>query len=377
MAIRILHVADLHLGWTPHHLGVLAEERCQERNKVLETVTEYAVDSRHGIHMVIIAGDLFEIHTPPEELVTYVIRQLERICHAGIILITVPGNHDEITYRESVYKVWEDRWPGILITNPMPQHVMTFQCQGEECHLYSMAYTGGLTKASSPLALPRRISKKGLHIGAFHGTVASTGWNLRERSLPLDPHSIRECGYNYIAMGHIHKRNLEQVGSSQLIYPGMIEGKTFSDPGGAPLLVATIDDRGTRLQDVPIKIRPIRRMEIDLTSFASQGELEEFLKTPGDSRAIQRMELGGILNFHLDRDDLIEKLAGYYYHLEVRDEAFLFSEELLKHNMKEPTLKGIFVRKMKDAISASSDHGEKARLKKALFYGLAAMDPSI
>ncbi len=55
--------------------------------------------------MVIIAGDLFETHKPEPALVEEVVAQLERLERAGVAVVTVPGNHDEITYADSVYRV--------------------------------------------------------------------------------------------------------------------------------------------------------------------------------------------------------------------------------------------------------------------------------
>ena len=59
-----------------------------------------------------IVGDLFETHCPEEPLVAAAVAQLRRLEQAGIPVVTVPGNHDEITYPNSVYQTRRDDWPG-------------------------------------------------------------------------------------------------------------------------------------------------------------------------------------------------------------------------------------------------------------------------
>lgn len=85
------------------------------RDSLLERAVDYACDPAHGIDLVILAGDLFETHQPDAALTGRVIAALERL---PMPLLTTPGNHDEITYAQSVYR--RARWPGILVTRATP-----------------------------------------------------------------------------------------------------------------------------------------------------------------------------------------------------------------------------------------------------------------
>ncbi len=84
--IRCLHLADLHLGWSPDDrtsLLIKSESGRQERDSVFETAVNWAIDPENGIDFVIIAGDLFETHTPDPALVEYVLSLLRRLEGAG------------------------------------------------------------------------------------------------------------------------------------------------------------------------------------------------------------------------------------------------------------------------------------------------------
>ena len=110
--MRILHLADLHLGWQPEFLGEKKDERARERDSLLARAADFALDAKNDINAVLIAGDLFETHRPPRPLVEMAIAQLQRLQRGGLFILTVPGNHDEITYHDSVYRAEGHRWPG-------------------------------------------------------------------------------------------------------------------------------------------------------------------------------------------------------------------------------------------------------------------------
>jgi len=57
--IRCLHLADLHLGWSlqdPDFPSDKSRVRREERDSVLKTAVDFAVDPGNSIDIVIIAG---------------------------------------------------------------------------------------------------------------------------------------------------------------------------------------------------------------------------------------------------------------------------------------------------------------------------------
>ncbi len=82
-----------------------------------------------------------------------------------------------------------------------------------------------------------RVDEDGVHIAVFHGSL---DWDAGDRSLPLLSDALATAGYDYIALGHIHKPSEHKVGTGLAVYPGAIEGKSFSDLGVGQFTVVSI-----------------------------------------------------------------------------------------------------------------------------------------
>lgn len=376
---RTLHLADLHLGWSPRFLGVLEADRRAERNRLLEKAVDLVLSPGSGIGLVIIAGDLFEDHRPEGSLVTFVLSQLRRLEGAGVRMVTVPGNHDEISYPDSVYRQKSSEWPGVLVQNPNPALAATLDIEGTRYHIYSLAYTGGLTRASAPLADFPSATGPGKHIAVFHGSL---DWNAGERSLPLSGAGLARAGYDYIALGHIHRHGVRALSGGQplsetlprgaAVYPGMVEGKGFGDPGEGFFTVVDLGETAS-LQRVPAGVRPVRSEAVDAGAFGSLDELAEVLSSRGVGQSIQRFRLNGSPSFPVDNTALSQKVGSRFYHLEILDETEFLSPETIVRLVNEPTIRGQFVRRLRRALHAEAEESRRKMLERALRLGLAAL----
>lgn len=382
-SLRILHLADLHLGWKPHFLGPLAEERQRERDGLLRRAVDFVLEQER-VHLVIIAGDLFETHKPPSALVEAVLTDLQRLIGAGIAVITVPGNHDEITYADSVYRVHGERWPGVLIQNPMPAHVETLDINGTSVHVYGLAYTGGLTRTRPPIEKFPRLDEDGVHIAVFHGSL---DWDAGERSLPLTSRALAAAGYDYVALGHIHRPGEHKLGSSGLaVYPGMVEGKGFSDPGVGEFTVASIHTdnenagRGAErvvIEKFPAHVRRVRWLELDVTPLDDIEAVEERIRAEAAGRRdIVQVRLVGAAPGFIDVEALAAKLATDFYFLEVIDDTSMLDDNVVERLALEPTVRGEFVRRMRARIADAADDAQRELAARALRRGLAALGGS-
>jgi DNA repair exonuclease SbcCD nuclease subunit len=290
--IRILHLADLHLGWTPRFLDpVAANMRREARDRLLDRAVAYACDPAHGIDLVVVAGDLFESHEPDSTLIGRATAALRRL---PMPLVTTPGNHDEITYASSVYR--RTPWPGVLVTTPGPSRVATLRIRDETVHLYSLAYTGGVTSVRPSIRSFPRGSEEGLHIAVFHGSLGPWGG---DRSLPLDLDALRVAAYDYVALGHIHKHEVHRLGEALAVYPGMIEGKGFDDPGVGHFTIAEVERGASRVWTAPCETWPVRVCPLDVTGLRAE-EVEEAILRQTDDRLSLRVTLTGARSFAID-----------------------------------------------------------------------------
>ncbi len=372
--IRLMHLADLHLGWEPKYLPDDKRKiRKKERDELLQKAVDIALSSQHNIDGVIIVGDLFEKYKPEDSLVRETLRQISRITASGMMVVTIPGNHDEITYRESVYRTHASQWPGHLVTNPMPEHCITHAIHDTPVYVYSLAYTGGLTKSSAINVFPR-VQEEGLHIGAFH---CSLDWDgLADRSLPLSSSKLSTANYHYIAMGHYHQFIEKNIGRAKAVYPGAVEFKSFNDPGTGRFTVFEWDGTNITIEKIPTAIREYEANTIDISLISSYDELKSNCLIHKDSEKIFKLTLCGTPRFHFNQQQLLEELQSSFFHLELSNTAQYFSEYFLETIINEPTVRGMYVKRMRQRMEEAQDEREKKVLQQALLQGLAALEGS-
>lgn len=370
--IRFLHLSDLHIGWRPSFLAEdEAKKLQQERDDVLAQAVDYAVSPEYEIDLVIIAGDLFETHRPSQDLVEYTIDRLRECTAAGKLVVTVPGNHDEITYRDSVYWQAQGRWPGILVTNPMPELVAQVEIKGHQLYIYSLAYVGGITKTEPPIKDFPKVNQAGFHLGIFHG---SYNWQAGERSLPLDPEGLARTGYDYVALGHFHSYQAFSIGQGLGVYPGIAAGKGFYDLGTGELVMGEWQpETGVKLTKLPVKVPQFEYRQLDISQAGDQDALVSLIEDQRDPDALVRIELEGITGFLFDHRWLQERTQHYFRYLELVDNSYYLSSDALDQLSQEKTITGFFIRRMKERLEQATSEEEKRLLNRALTRGMLAL----
>ena len=390
--LRILHLADLHLGWEPSYLSADKKEiRCRERDRLLKKAVDYALSPEGDIHAVLLVGDLFEDYNPGEVLVKQVMEQISRLTRAGVLVVTVPGNHDEITYRESVYRRFAEQWPGSLVTNSMPELAVSTEINGTRLNIYSLAFTGGATRPEAIEAFPRS-NEAGLHIGAFHGSLDWHG--VPDRSLPLNSSLLVGADYDLIALGHYHRFMEKQIGKGKAIYPGSVEFKSFNDPGTGYLTVEEVSAGHVKIDTIPLDIRRYQIHSLDLAGINSPQELSQACRDLADEELMLQLNLTGTPGFPVNTESLNAELEPYFFYLEINNYVQYFAESFLENIAQESTVRGAYVRRMREKqekVAAGwalkevihewsqeevTDEWAQEVLKRALLKGMAALEGS-
>ena len=242
MRNRILHLADLHLGAAADSdLPERSAEKLRDcRDRLLDRLADYVTQPESPIGLVLIVGDLFDRHDPPQDLETRV-RQALAASARTVPVITVPGNHDELSYRDCPYRRGD--WPGVLVRNSSPE-VVWHGPIGPEGYLVivSAAYEAGKARPGTELRFPpvRELRASGAFpdharfLAAVHGTVTDyfSGRVVEgERCFRVSHRQVAEAGYDYLALGHIHRPCSWQAGTCHAVYPGPVVGPIASDPG--------------------------------------------------------------------------------------------------------------------------------------------------
>lgn len=384
MPATILHLADLHLGAAHSYLGDRAAARAKETDAVMERVADWLTGPGAGkVGAVLIAGDLFDDPRPSDALAGAVVRAIRRIEEAGIPTITVPGNHDEWTYPDGVYRKYERSWPGRLVTEPEPSIVATLDLDGTAIEIVSCAFLQGRNPApgqwKSPLPGTREPGVR--RVGVFHGTLTQLGSFIAEgpRAFPLDLDRLAGWGLDYVALGHIHRRRDFHSGSCLALYPGPIEGLGFADAGSRVATLVDLSGTSARLQPVDARAAGIRAREVivetvDMAGVTDEAHLEARIveiagaagtagasgASPGAAgkdapKPIARIVLGGRPSFQLQTEELQRRLAGAFEHLEIEAASAGASLGAWESLAAQRTLEGIFVSKVLEKRAEETD----------------------
>lgn len=87
VAMRILHTSDWHVGRTFHGFDTTEHLR--------RTLAQLAGQVReHGVDVVVIAGDVFDLSTPAAHHFALLTQALQEIRGAGAVIVATSGNHD-------------------------------------------------------------------------------------------------------------------------------------------------------------------------------------------------------------------------------------------------------------------------------------------
>jgi DNA repair protein SbcD/Mre11 len=345
---RILHLADLHLGALHDQLGPRAAERREEADGLLGRLADFALRSDSGIGGIVIAGDLFDLHDPPSRLVEQVLHDLGRLEAGGVRTCTVPGNHDEYSYPNGVYRRWATLWPGTLVTAHAPERVARWNLGGQAVDIYAMAFTAGRSHPPfDRFAVEPGPARK---VAILHGSL-DVEWS--DRSLPLRSESLATLDIDFFALGHMHRPLERRVGNAWACYPGRIEGGGFDDPGGAGIVLIDLANDELRPQRLPFPSRPVKTERLNVSGLASEDDLVARIEALVDPSAIVRVHLSGLPGFPLRVEMLGARFAPRFFRLEIIAEEAEGLPPDLEQAATEPTVRGLFALIATERIAAA------------------------
>lgn len=242
--IRFMHLADLHLDspfkGLSHLPSDLFDQIQQSSFQSFERLVETAIDEQ--VDFVLIAGDVFDIHTRSIRAQRFLINQCNRLNDAQIPLFISYGNHDYVE---------DDRF---YLTYPDNVHVFdetvstkTIKtASGEWVAISGFSYHSRHIHQNRMSEFPTRDEQADYHIGLYHGDVSSQSTDYA----PFELNDISQLHYDYMALGHIHQR---QALSTQVpaYYSGTIQGRHRNEEGDKGALLVELNGREHHVTFIP------------------------------------------------------------------------------------------------------------------------------
>ncbi len=229
---RLLHAADIHLDsplkGLERYEGAPAERIRVATRRAFERLVELAVTER--VDVVLLAGDLYDGDWTDNNPGLFLCGLLATLRDAGIEVVAIKGNHDaenkmtrELRLPENVRLLASDR-----------AETVEFEHLGLVVH--GQSYKTGAVKENLAAEYPAAV--RGMfNVGLLH--TGLTGIEGHEPYAPCTVEGLRAKGYDYWALGHIHKRS-EPCVDPLVVFPGNLQGRHIKETGekGAVLVVA-------------------------------------------------------------------------------------------------------------------------------------------
>ena len=266
--MKFIHAADIHLDSPLHGLerydGAPVEEIRSATRRAFDNLIELAIDEE--VDFVLLAGDIYDGDWKDYNTGLYFVERMVRLREAGIRVFIVAGNHDaasQITKHlrlpENV-KVFATRTPERIVMEDLD---VAIHGQG----FASRAVTEDLSQAY-PQSDPQLFN-----IGLLHTCL--DGKQGHEPYAPCTVDGLRSKGYQYWALGHVHKR--EEVSRDPwIVFPGNTQGRHIREPGPKGCTLVTVE-RGeiVEVEHHDLDVMRWALCELDVTASETVDDIYE------------------------------------------------------------------------------------------------------
>jgi DNA repair exonuclease SbcCD nuclease subunit len=350
--MKFIHIADVHLGAAPDSNQAWGAEREKEIWSSFQNIIN--ICNQEKVDLLLIAGDLFHKQPLLRELkeVNYTFSKLET---AKVVLMA--GNHDFIGAR-SYYQGFEwDEKVHMFLRDTL--EVKEYDELGT--WVYGFSYHN--RDISEPLYDTIKPEKNNrLHILLAHGGD--------EKDIPMNRKKLQDSGFDYIALGHIHK---PEIIGEKMAYSGSLEPLDKNEVGERGYILGEIiaEENGktkTTIRFVPSSARQYKRVNLPVDQESTNGSLQDQardLMKEGGKQHIYSFCIQGVRDetIHFDKEAL--KSLGNV--LEVEDQSVPDYDFDALYRENADNMIGLFIQRIRE--KAKQDEVAK----KALYYGIEAL----
>lgn len=261
--MKFYHLADIHLGAEPDRNRVYSKKRAEEIWDTFRKVLVRAKEEKPDC--IFISGDLF--HRQPLK------RELKEVDYlfSGIpdtLIFLMAGNHDWCNKKSAYLNfAWS---PNVRFIDS--QKITSLREERLNLTVYGHSYWE--REISEPLYdVVKPESEEGIHVLMAHGGDGS--------HVPMNYHRIGSNGFDYVAMGHIHKPGIHK--EYDMAYAGALEPLDLNETGNHGYIEGTIlpdtvyGGYRTELAFVEAACRKYVHLEIELKEEMTEFELEDVI----------------------------------------------------------------------------------------------------
>ena len=357
--MRFVHIADMHFDIPFTSLNSrenLGEKRRLEQRNVFKKVIEYIKQNK--IDYFFIAGDLYEHEYVKKSTIDYIAALFREIPDTKIFIS--PGNHDPYI-KGSYYDTYNFGDNVYIFHNSKLE-----KYEDKNVNIYGVAFTEFYMNNSCFENIVIPISNKPNILVAhcdLDGSKDKEGFSYN----PVLQSKLSSLGFDYGAIGHVHKNNLGN--KNRIYYPGSTISLGFDELGEHGMIVGEITKDKFYMDFVRLDDRKFEEFELDVSEFASKEDLlEKIMNLNLNKSNIYKIILVGKRNFEINPRELLKILSSDNI-LKIKDETKLNYD--LEEISMQNNLRGIFIREVIEKYKSGECTEEE--FQKAIEIGLEAM----
>lgn len=291
--IKFLHAADVHLDSPLHMLeryeGAPVSEMRLATRRALVNLVDLAIEQ--GVGFVVLSGDIYDGDWRDFNTGLFFVAQMRRLLEAGIQVVLIAGNHDAANKMTRTLRLPH----GVSMLSAERPQTVHLESVGVALHGQSFARPN----IREDLARHYPHPETGvLNIGVLH--TCAEGREGHESYAPCRLSDLKAKGYDYWALGHIHRREV-LLKEPWIAFPGNIQGRHIRETGPKGCFLVT--SHGDRLE-VEFRALDVARWELaplDVSDFDDDHDIVlaaaalcDSLRAAADDRpVVARLELTG------------------------------------------------------------------------------------
>ena len=259
--MKFLHIADLHLDsplrTQAARSPAMAEALKAASRQVLRRIVDAAIGE--GVDALLMAGDIFDNGVGDVASRAALAFELSRLAQNRIPAVLIQGNHDALL--------------DLGQYGPISDAVTVLTPQSPTLHVGQAAIHGiGFSAPRVSESLLGRYPQPEpgkINLGLMHTSL--DGAPGHDRYAPCALADLMGHGYDYWALGHIHKRAEYVQGGRMVVMPGIPQGRSVREVDGGSATLVEIDLDGVRARPLPVELLRFTEIEADLTGAEDQA----------------------------------------------------------------------------------------------------------
>ncbi len=297
---KFIHAADVHLDSPLRRLeqyqGAPVTKIRNATRRALENLVALAV--KEEVDFVLIAGDLYDGDLEDYSALIYFATQMAELRRKGIAVVLIRGNHDAANHMSRSLELPDNVR---LLSEKEPE---TFLMDKIRVAVHGQSFASRQVPENLAITYPDPVAGW-FNIGVLHTSLE--GSDRHDTYAPCSLEHLRQRGYDYWALGHIHQRRVLHEDRPVVLYPGNIQGRNVGETGAKGChLIAVKNNRVESNVFRPLDVMRWEWLKVDAGGLSQPDEvlqacrekLQECVREAEGRLLAVRVQVVGVTSAH-------------------------------------------------------------------------------